>query len=203
MDQRVADMAATTLGTLTIGRTRWSSRDMARASRLVPSTKFEPQDQADPERLCSAHALAGAPHTDLGIMDRSGRALRRAADRRSDQAGHAPLRQKAGDGDQHLHRRLESGSQTLPMDQVGRRHPGVSPALLPTYGRRPAEMWIEISSQDTDDTGTIGRASGCGTSPVSATVAIRSWPTANGLASTREPSASGVSAWVGRIPAPV
>ena len=60
------------------GRPRCACRD---------GQRIEPQDQADPELACSAPALAGALHTDLGIMDRSGRALLRAADRRSDQAG--------------------------------------------------------------------------------------------------------------------
>jgi transposase-like protein len=37
-DQKVADVVTATLETLPVGRTHWSSRGMARASRLAPST---------------------------------------------------------------------------------------------------------------------------------------------------------------------
>jgi hypothetical protein len=76
-------------------------------------------------------ALASAPDPDKLVVAQSGRALLCAPNRQKNQTRHLPKRRRPQGRHRLLHRMPQRRSQTVPVDQVGRRYPRVRRTLLP------------------------------------------------------------------------
>jgi hypothetical protein len=71
---------------------------------------------------CQAPPLACPLHTDILILDQSGRAFLRAPVGTADQARGAPINGRTRERDQRVHQDPKRRSEAVPMDQTSRRH---------------------------------------------------------------------------------
>src|ERR1043166_8443063 len=90
-----------------------------------------PKDSDDQGVARSPAALSCPLHTDFGIVDQSGRALVRGAYQKENSERCPHLRQKTRGRYPCLHRSAQPKSAALQMDEICRRNPGISEALLP------------------------------------------------------------------------
>lgn len=93
---------------------------------ITPRTK-----PAHPQMAGQKAALARAPDPDKLVVAQSGRALLCAPNRQKNQMRHLPKRRRPQGRYRFLHRMPQRRSQTVPMDQVGRRYFRVRRTLLP------------------------------------------------------------------------
>ena len=102
---------------------------------LVMDNYANPQDPGRPALAGRPSALASPLHPDRRLLAQPGRALLRAVDRKAAPARGPSLDPGTRTGHSRLHRQRQCQPQTLPLDQVSRRHPGHNQTLLPAYSR--------------------------------------------------------------------